>query len=348
MPSSTWKNRNIFEDVLNLEDALTDALRNFLKYPPVRDALWRTLPENVREHINFSSIEDIETRPSDSRHLGVPDIVLYGSDFILVIEVKIGAELTDAQQEVYVPWIKEAIRDSQKEMGVVVFLVPDDYPHRVQLDSCIEEARGLCCSENANIQVLDPITWQKLVKEFESQHMPSLNELIREFYDHLSERFIPKPVRFSTEEVRLMHSRETASGVLKLMDIVEKVKDNSRSSGFQVSRLNAYNYGYDFSSLEKKVYFGIWWQFWAENGFPLCMAISKDHEGNQLIQATSQNQHGNQVLEFEDDDGEWLVVGYRLPEPDTDCSAPIGNIVTDIENLLREDSSESSEDAETP
>ena len=49
--------------------------------------------------------------------------------------------------------------------------------------------------------------------------MRSLNELIREFYDHLSERFIPKPVIFSTEEVRLMHTRETASGILKLMNI---------------------------------------------------------------------------------------------------------------------------------
>ena len=92
MPVSTWKNRNIFEDVLCHEDALTDALRNFLKYRPVRDALWRTLPESVREHVSFSSIEGIETHPSH-RHLGEPDLVLYGPDFILVIEVKIGAEL---------------------------------------------------------------------------------------------------------------------------------------------------------------------------------------------------------------------------------------------------------------
>ena len=63
------------------------------------------------------------------------------------------------------------------------------------------------------------IYWQKFVTEFEAQDMRSLNELIREFYDHLSERFIPKPVIFSTEEVRLMHTRETASGILKLMNI---------------------------------------------------------------------------------------------------------------------------------
>ena len=343
MPSSTWENRNIFEDVLNLEDSLTDALRNFLKYPPVQDALQQTLPENVRERINLSSIEAIETRPSHNRHLGVPDLVLYGFDFILVIEVKIDAPPTEAQQEAYIPWIREEIRNSQKEVGFVVFLIPDDYLYRVQLDSDLERKRESCRSENSNIQVLDSITWQTLVKVFESQHMPSLNELIREFYDHLSERFIPKPVIFSTEEVRLMHSKKTASGILKLMDIVEKVKDDLDSSKVPRTRLDhSDGYAYNFISSEKVYfYFGIWWQFWAEYGLPLCVAIN--NEKNQSIQAFRE-QYGTRVLLFE----KYLVVGYNLPEPGTDCKALIDEIVRDIEDMLRKDSSESSEDAETP
>ena len=331
MPSSTWKNRNIFEDVLYLENALTDALRNFLKYPPVRDALWRALPPNVREHVNFSSIEDIETRPSHSRDLGEPDLVLYGSDFILVIEVKIGAGPTDKhQQNAYVPWLKKETRDSQKEMGFSVFLTPEDYP-RDKLEPCLEQGRKLCRSKNSNIQVLDSITWQKFVTEFEAQDMLSLNELIREFYDHLSERF--KPVIFFTEEVRLMHSKETASGVLKLMDIVEKVKKNLNSSGVHNTRIDPYDYGYSFFLQREGIYlsFGIWWQFWAEHGLPLCVAIK--NQNNQSIQAFRE-QYGTRVLLFE----RWLVVGYNLPEPGTDCNALIDEIVRDIEALLRKDS----------
>ena len=342
MPSSTWENRNIFEDVLNLEDSLTDALRNFLKYPPVQDALRQTLPENVRERINLSSIEAIETRPSHNRHLGVPDLVLYGFDFILVIEVKIGAGLTNEhQQNAYVPWIKKECRDSQKEMGFVVFLTPDDYPSD-ELKPCLEQGRRLCRSNNSNIQVRDPIaiTWQKFVTEFEAQDMLSLNELIREFYDHLSERFIPKPVIFSTEEVRLMHSKETASGILKLMDIVEKVNDNL-SEVPKTGPHRGYGYAYNFFSEEMYFHFGIWWQVWAEHGLPLCVAIN--NRNNQSIQAF-RRQYRTQVLLFE----KWLVVGYNLPEPGTDCNVLIDKIVRDIEALLRKDSSESSEDAETP
>ena len=173
MPSSTWKNRNIFEDVLNHEDALTDALRNFLKYPPVRDALWSTLPKDVQESVDFSLLEDTQTRSSSGHSEGIPDLVLYGPDFILVIEVKIGAELTKKhQQKAYVPWIKKEIRAYHKAKGFVVFLIPDDYSHRAraQLDSCLKKARReLCRSNNSNIQVLASIKWQTLVKAFESQ-----------------------------------------------------------------------------------------------------------------------------------------------------------------------------------
>lgn len=337
MPSSTWKNRNIFEDVLNRENALTDALRNFLKYSPVRDALWRTLPipENVRKRVNFSLIEAIETRPSYSRDLGEPDLVLYGSDFILVIEVKIGAELTKKhQQKAYVPWIKKEIRAYHKAMGFVVFLIPDDYPRDV-LDPCLEQGRRLCRSNNSNIQVLDPITWQKLVTEFKAQDMLSLNELISEFYDHLSERFIPKPVIFSTEEIRLMHSKKTASVILKLIEIVEEVKRKSCSQGS--GRLDSSGYGYHFSSPKKNksVWFGIWWEYWAKEDFPLCVAILKKDHSSSILNAFKK-QSGIKFVDFTDDEKEeWLVVGYKLPEPGKDCSELIAEIVTDIEDLLQ-------------
>lgn len=334
MPSSTWKNRNIFEDVLNHEDSLTDALRNFLKYPPVRDALWRTLPESVRESVNFSLIEDTQTRSSGGHSEGIPDLVLYGPDFILVIEVKIGAELTCAQQKAYVPWIKKEIRVYKKAMGFVVFLIPDEYSHRSQLDSCLERAKKLCRSNHSKIQVLDPTTWQKFVTELASQDMPSLNELIREFYDYLYEKF--EPVVFSTEEVRLMHShsKETASGIRKLIKIIDKVK--SQSSSQSSGTLDCTGHGYLFSSAKKKksVWFGIWWEYWAEEGFPLCIAVSKDWHSPSILKAFKK-QPDIQFVPFTDDsDDEWLVVGYK-PESDKDCSELIAKIVTDIENLLQ-------------
>ena len=333
MPSSTWKNRNIFEDVLSHEDALTDALRNFLKYPPVQDALWRTLPKTIQESVDFSLLEDTQTRSSGGHSEGIPDLVLYGPDFILVIEVKIGARLTNKhQRNAYVPWIKKESQNSKKEMGFVVFLIPDEYSHRPQLDSCLERAKKLCRSNNSKIQVLDPTTWQKFVTELASQDMPSLNELIREFYDYLYEKF--EPVIFFTEEVRLMHSNKMASGIRKLIKIVDKVNLQLR---LRNPSQDSSGYGYNFSDPKKKkfVWFGIWWEYWAEKGFPLCVAISKKNYSSSILNAFKK-QSGIKFVDFTDEeDGKWLVVGYELPEPNEDCSKLIAKIVTDIENLLR-------------
>ena len=136
-------------------------------------------------------------------------------------------------------------------MGFIVFLIPDDYSHRVQLNSCLKKAeRDLCCSNNSNVQVLDPIAWQQFVTEFKSKNIPFPNELIREFYDYLYEEF--EPVIFSTEEVRLMYCKKTASGILKLMCIVKKVKANLNCFNPQIEPSESPDYGYEFSSPKKK------------------------------------------------------------------------------------------------
>ena len=339
MPTPAWKNRNIFADVLHHEDALTDTLRNFLKYQIVQEALWRTLGDQVPEFVNFSKITDIQTRPSGGSSREHPDLVLYGPDFILVIEVKIGAELTDAQQEAYISWTQKKIESSQ--MGFIVFLIPDDYSHRPQLDSCIEKAREhLCCSKNSMIKVLDSITWQEFIREFRLQNIPVQYELIQEFYNHLSGRF--KSVEFSSKEIHLMRSKETASGILKLRCLIDKVKAKLESKGFHKSKLNEYDYGYDFSSAGSKelVYFGIWHEFWDCRGYPLCIAISTDSQvpaprPSHAFQKQDRK-YGTVEPEFEDDGGgKWLVVGFGLPGPGEDCGKLIEEIGKDIESLLR-------------
>ena len=309
-------------DGLN-ENAVTIVFRNLLdRYVPVRQALWRTLPEDVQREVDLSYIT-VETHRSGGRGKGVPDLIIRGHSFVLVIEIKVKKErgLQPAQQEAYVPWTQKAIQDEQT--GFVTFLIPDGYHHREELETQADED-----DQRGRVRILPPIYWNQLVKELGPPEELE-DELIREFYNHLSERFVPKPVIFSTEEICLMYSKETASGISKLMNIVEQVKDKLKSSGFQVSKPNPYNYGYNFSSL---VYFGIWWQFWAEHSFPLYVAISSEEDLS--MQAAFREQYGNRVLSFEDD-GEYLVVGY-MPEPCVDCNARIETIVKDIETLLQD------------
>ena len=339
MPTPAWKKRNIFEDVLHHEDALTDALRNFLKYSAVQEALWRTLPKCVREKVCFPSIEDIQTRFSGGYSGGLPDLIICGPDFVLVIEVKIGAELTPAQKKAYIPWIKKAVRDSSNQKGFVVFLIPDDYPHKGPLDTYIKSARKRCRSENIDIQV-DSITWQNLLTELKAQDLASLNETIREFFSHLSERF--ESVEFSREEIQMIQSVETASGIYKLMDIVEKIKNrikNDKSLQIQLhNKLEPYSYGYEFEVVsrgkKKSVWFGVWPDYWSKyKNAPLCICMYTNPKHNpQSIIDAFERRYGDDLKKFEDGDEQCLVVGFKLREP---ASELIETVVEDIKNLLR-------------
>ena len=322
MLESDQDNRSIF-DGLN-ENAVTIVFGNLLnRHKSVRQALQRTLPKDVQEEVNLSDINSVEMHPSGGSGVGIPDLVIRGHGFVLVIEIKVKKErgLQPAQQEAYVPWTQKAIQDEQT--GFVTFLIPAGYHHQEDLEIQADED-----DQRGRVRILRPIYWNQLVKEL-GPPKKLKDELIREFYNHLSERFVPKPVIFSTEEIRLMYSKETARRISKLMNIVEQIKDKLKSSGFQVSKPNPYNYGYNFSSL---VYFGIWWQFWAEHSFPLYVAISSEEDLS--MQAAFREQYGNRVLPFEDD-GEYLVVGY-MPEPCVDCNALIETIVKDIETLLQD------------
>ena len=315
--------RNVFDDILHREDALTDTLRNYLAYGSVLEALWQTLPENAQTRIRSSPIQDIQTRSSGSHSPGRPDLVISGSDFVLVVEVKIWAKLTDLQREsAYVRWLEGKISNSQ--VGMVVFLIPDDYAHREELGSCLKKARER--TSNSRIEILEPITWQRFARGLELQDVASLNELIREFYNHLSNRF--KSVSFSEGEVLLMENKETAIAILKLMDVIFKVRERVKSTGVATSNLNAYDFGYSFYPIDKTaIWFGIWWSFWAEQGLPLCLAVPTN-ENPQWIVDTFRQQHGDQIFE------NCLVKGYPL-EPDQDSSALIREIITDLDKLLQ-------------
>ena len=131
-----------------------------------------------------------------------------------------------------------------------------------------------------------------------------------------------------------MHSNKTASGIRKLIKIVDKVNLQLR---LRKPSQDSSGYGYNFSDPEKKkfVWFGIWWEYWAEKGFPLCVAISKKNHSSSILNAFKK-QSGIKFVDFTDEeDEEWLIVGYELPDPDKDCSKLIAKIVKDIEDLLQ-------------
>ena len=125
------------------------------------------------------------------------------------------------------------MEDSGTGCGMVVFLIPDGYRHLSELTSCLQEARkGL---SNSKIEVLpEPITWESFAKNLELQDVAAQNELIREFYHHLSKRF--ESVSFSEEEIMQL-DRSSAMPMAKLMKVVEKTFRHVKKQSVSASSL---------------------------------------------------------------------------------------------------------------
>ena len=334
-------NRSTIFDDLN-ENALTTVFGNLLeqeRFSSVRMALKETLPQEVQEKVDLFDITSVEMHRG-GRGNGIPDLVIQGERYVLVVEIKVKlyTDLTRYQANAYKSWTEEKILDEQT--GFVAFLIPSGYNRFEELKAMADGS-----ATNDRVRILPPITWNKLLTQHNNQFGPPeklSNELIREFFIHLSEKFVPKPIEFSNEGRLAMHSKETAKGILDLFQIVENVtnqiKIKNTEAEISVTNLrqssnHGGSYGYDFSNGEgSNVWFGIWWPCWAKHGFPLCIATPKS-----IPQSIDRNfrEKYDEIEELEDEGGPiYLVAGFKLPVPNQDCGELIETIVNDIENLL--------------
>lgn len=129
-----------------------------------------------------------------------------------------------------------------------------------------------------------------------------------------------------------MRDRRPASGILRLISVVDKVDARLRGAGLQRGRRpERGTYGYRFFDDPdgEFVYFGIWWEFWEEHGYPLCIAILQERSPPSRLDAFAEHHNGVTCV---DPEGHWLVAGYGL---DRDCRQLIGKVAKDVEDLLR-------------
>ena len=138
-----------------------------------------------------------------------------------------------------------------------------------------------------------------------------------------------------------MNSEKTASMILKLMSIIQEIKDKLKPYGIGISQLQAYSYGYNFHfdsySKKKTVWFGIWPEYWKNHeNAPICICIYKNPKHNPpSILNDFRELYGDRVKDFKDGDEDCLVAGFELPGSGEDCGKLIEEIVEDIQCLLR-------------
>ena len=221
--------------------------------------------------------------------------------------------------------------------GMVVFLIPDGYAHLEELTSCLEEARQSL--NNPKVSIPSPIKWQCLVENLKEQEPSSLNELIREFYYHLSQRF--ESVSFSREEIMQL-DRSSAMPMEKLMKAVErtfrhvKKKQSVSASSSITVQDGGEAVGFHFGHGKQCLWFGIWFRYW-EDGSPLCLGAYRPDASNETL-------HAFRKLGADCTLDDHLVKGYPFVlDQDSsvlNSSVLIQEIIKDAKILLKSESQE--------
>ena len=260
---------NVFQNVANNEDSVTELLTNFLHFKSFRDAFFNQfLPELVyRENITAA---DLSTQQSIKNFR--PDIVVSTDDLEVLFEVKVqDTTLMDTQKTDYYSYLQE-LTDKQT---FLCFIIPSDY-YELKSIEILASQKGIKI-----------IFWNEIIHLIERDELNLSSQLFNEFLKFLKYWFEPVQISFSNKQLKLMYSKEIPEITLKLYDLIEQVKKKIiKDDRLHVSKTKT-STEFGFYVDDKKnngfLFFGIWYKQWVENGYPLCYSIRQQIQNDSEV-----------------------------------------------------------------
>lgn len=260
------RSQNIFYNIVNSENSMTELLCNFMAFKPFRNAFIKLFFENDPELVSF---DDIQTQYTTDINQSRPDMVFSNDDCEFLIEIKIwDTGLTINQPKSYLEYLKNI----KKQNKCLVFLIPSNYCH---LNEWKRRSDEWFKENQCNIPI-KIVYWNEIINCIENNDLNVFGDQFRDFHDLLKSTFEIKQITFSRVEVKYMFSPEMPRSLIKLYAIIDQVK-NYFSQIYSVSKsMNNEEYGIYIRRREDKsnlLYLGVWYPFWEEQGCPLCYGV---------------------------------------------------------------------------
>jgi hypothetical protein len=203
--------RNVVRD----ENPHTELLYNMLQLDGFRQAvLTRLFSKECALHTSH-----LDARTQANLHrCGCADLLIENSDVCAILEVKVNDRrgLTENQPEGYLQFL---VQQPQRERRLT-FLIPKRWAYRKECSSRLK-ALAKPGIESAIVE------WEEIIEVLESTELRNANPILTEFTNLLIDRYKTRPVNFSTVEVDVLFSMETAAAVSKLYEPIEKIRKKS-------------------------------------------------------------------------------------------------------------------------
>ncbi|MGI5881166.1 MAG: hypothetical protein ACOX6L_11425 [Syntrophomonadaceae bacterium] len=272
--------QNIFYGIVTSENSMTELLCNFMVYKPFRNSFLKLFIDNDIEHFYF---DDFQTQYITDVNNSRPDMAIVNDEWEILVEVKTwDTGLTNNQPNSYLDYLS----NNQKPFKSLIFLVPNNYKH---ISDWNQRVNAWHKSSKINISV-KIIYWDQIISIIEHNDLNMLSEKFRDFYELLHSWFTIEPVIFNSLEVNYMFSSEIPKIIIKLYSIIDEVKEYF-SQIYTVSKTsNELEYGiYIKRRTDKKhiLYLGVWYAFWEEYQFPLCIGVDIDDWPKDIVKKFS-------------------------------------------------------------
>lgn len=264
------RSQNIFNRVVTNEDSYTELWANLLQYKLVKEFFISNVLHKVECLKDFDfNYRDVTTQYSTDN--GRPDLVIETNNTLVLIESKIYTyrALTENQPDGYLKILKE----SDKRLNVLLFIVPKNYQYQEQLNG-----------REVNI-----IFWEDIVYDLRQAGLAEVNPIFKHFIDFSNEWFPLEKITFTEKEIDMVTNGDVIGVLSKLRNVINGVEKLSNTFTNIKGSFNA-NYednGIYFKDLDGNnvLYFGMWYYYWEKYNSPLAIGVSPKYNSCEVFKA---------------------------------------------------------------
>lgn len=275
------RKNNIYYKLIRDEDTYSECLANLMQFDEFRNSLVQFLSTKLKlsiELLNFG-YKEIETQVFYNLK-GKPDIQIRSKNLLILLESKVslGTTLTNYQPNGYLSILNSA-KESTK---CLIFIVPKHYAYQYDIREAFDAYEN---TKSINFEV---IHWEELILFIERKINIEKNIAVKHFIEFSKIWFPMQNVSISTDEFNHMHGSTIGSTLYKLMEIIDFVYNHPR----QVKKIKTYRkandeeYGLYFENTETEkniLYLGIWYEYWKQTEFPICIAVREEYDSFDLF-----------------------------------------------------------------
>lgn len=321
------REKHIFYNIVSDENSFTELFCNLLQYPLFREVFIALIKEKTESSDVFFEYENVLTQ-FNTENNGIPDILIETDVLTILAENKIDKTrtITENQPISYLEYLNGP--ECNTKFKILIFILPYDY----EKEEIINRKNKFFKQYNVNDIKFGIIYWEELHKRLIESGLIETNQVFSNFNTLLNAWFSTNKISFAEREIEMSYSTEIPTTFLKLTNLVNEVK-NKVSKAYKV-RPEINNYGHGFYIMDSNgnqiLWFGIWYEYWAQHGKPFVIAIENINCIPGSIQKF-QMKYGKEVIKYDKD--RWYL--YGLPEEYLTAQNSIEKVTSFLNELVK-------------